>query len=245
MKIAVCDDMLEQRRILKDYLRRLEKEEHLEFDVCEFTSGEALLEYMKSGKHTPPDCLFLDIYMHEFDGIATMRELRAMGYDGSVVFCTTSIDHAVESYKLKADGYLVKPFNYEDFIEAIWRCRSRFEKSRKCLRFVSERLEYVIPFNDVVYIETEQRYCVVHTKKESVRTYKKISEFEAEVAVEPSFIKIGRCYLVNMNAISKLEPEKLILSNGSEIILPSRDRKKLLQTINDYFWGLARGEQHE
>ena len=58
MKIAVCDDMLEQRRILKEYLRRLEKEEYLEFDVCEFTSGEALLEYMKSGKHTPPDCLF-------------------------------------------------------------------------------------------------------------------------------------------------------------------------------------------
>ena len=96
-----------------------------------------------------------------------------------------------------------------------------------------------------MYIETEQRYCVVHTKKESVRTYKKISEFEAEVAVEPSFIKIGRCYLVNMNAISKLEPEKLILSNQNEIILTSRDRKKLLQTINDYFWGLARGEQHE
>ncbi|MBQ8623973.1 MAG: response regulator transcription factor [Oscillospiraceae bacterium] len=241
MKIAVCDDINEQRMILKEYLRRLEKEEHLEIDVCEFSSGEDLLDYIKSGKHTPPDCLFLDIYMHGLDGIATARELRATGYDGSVVFCTTSIEHAVESYKLKADGYLVKPYNYEDFIEAIWRCRRHFEKSRKCLRFVSERLEYAIPFNDVLYIETEQRCCMVHTKKETIRTYKKIDEFEKEVEAEPSFIKIGRCYLVNMNAVAKIDNDKLTLTNNDNIILPLRDKKKLAQAINDYFWSIARG----
>ncbi len=241
MKIAVCDDIAEQRIVLAGYLRRLEKEEHLEIDICEFESGEALINYIRTG-NTPPDCLFLDIYMHGIDGIATMRELRALGYEGNVVFCTTSIEHAVESYKLKADGYLVKPYNYEDFIEAIWRCRKHFEESKKCLKFVSERLDYSIPYQDVIYIETEQRCCLVHTKKEDIRTYKKISEFEADVASEPSFIKIGRCYLVNMNRVGAFDSDKLTLSNGDSIIFPTRDKKKLAQTINHYFWSVARGD---
>lgn len=241
MKIAICDDIEEQRKILRSYLNRLEAEEGVEIDVCEFSSGEALIGYIKKNA-TPPDFLFLDIYMGGIDGVATMRELRSLGYNGSVVFCTTSTDHAVESYKLKADGYLVKPYNYDDFIEAIWRCRRHFEKSRKCLRFVSERLDYEIPYQDVLYIETELRCCAVHTKKETIRTYKKISEFENDVANEKQFIKIGRSYLVNMNSVQKADADKLILIGGDEIAYPSRDKKKLLQSINNYFWSIARGE---
>ncbi len=241
MKIAVCDDIEEQRKILRSYLHRLENEEGLEIDICEFERGEALIDYVKKSP-TPPDLLFLDIYMGGIDGIATMRELRSVGYNGSVVFCTTSTDHAVESYKLKADGYLVKPYDYNDFIEAIWRCRRHFEKSKKCIRFVSERLDYEIPYQDILYIETELRCCAVHTKKETIRTYKKIGEFEADVNNEKQFIKIGRSYLVNMNSIEKTESDRLVLVGGDEIAFPTRDKKKLLQTINSYFWGLARGE---
>ncbi len=244
MKIAICDDIAEQRKTLKSYLHRLETEEGVEIDVCEFSSGEDLIDYIKKG-NTPPAFLFLDIYMGGIDGISTMRELRALGFEGSVVFCTTSTDHAVESYKLKADGYLVKPYNYDDFIEAIWRCRRHFEKSRNCLRFVSERLDYEIPYQDVLYIETELRCCAVHTKKETVRTYKKIGEFEADVANEKQFIKIGRSYLLNMNSVLNVETDKLVLVGGDEIILPIRDKKKLLQTINNYFWSVARGEAND
>lgn len=241
MKIAICDDLAEQRRILKDYIRRLEKEEHLEIDICEFTDGNELVDYFNTST-TKPDIIFLDIYMHELDGINAMKSLRAKGYDGSVVFCTTSIEHAVESYKLKADGYLVKPYNYDEFIEAIWRCRRHFENSKRSLKFVSDRLEYSIPLKEIVYIETEQRYCVVHTKTESIHTYRKIGEFESDVSGEASFMKIGRCYLVNLNAVKSFDSDKLNLSNGDSIAFPTRERKRLAQAVNDFFWSVARGD---
>lgn len=243
MRVAICDDLAEERKIIKNYLRRLDTEEHLELDIYEFDKGEALLDYMQKGKNLP-DFLFLDIYMGSCDGISVMRELRNSGYEGSVVFCTTSVEHAVESYKLKADGYLVKPYNYEDFLEAIWRCRRHFEKSKKVLKFVSERLDYAIPYQDVLYIETEARTCAVHTKKDTFNTYKKIGEFETELSGENSFIKIGRSYLVNMNAVKKLDNDKLILSNNDEILFPTRDKKKLQQTMNHYFWSVARGNSN-
>lgn len=243
MRIVICDDIAEERIKLKGYIRRLEKDDTLELEITEYDCGEALLAAY--GKFPIPDVIFLDVYMQGLTGVEVAKKLTEKGYDGSIVFCTTSLDHAVESYKLKADGYLVKPYSYEDFLESIWRCRTRLQKSQKGITFVSERIDYNIPRGKVCFIETSGRACAVHTADGVYTTYKKISEFEAELRDESSFLKLGRCYLVNMNHIKKLSDDCIILSNEESLPLPSRERKKIQQLINDWFWSAARGEINE
>lgn len=242
MKIVICDDLADERRKLKDYLRRLEKDDSLEFSITEFENAQSLIAAYDKGLR--PDVAFLDIYMDQLNGNEAAKMLSDRGYENSIVFCTTSLEHAVESYKLKADGYLVKPYSYEDFLGAIWRCRERFEKSKKCLSFVSERIDYRIPFGDVCLIETDNRGCRVHFKGQSLFTYKKIGEFEAEVKNEPSFLKVSRCYLVNMGRITKMDGDTLYFPSGASVVLPAREKKRLRQTINDWFWSVARGGTH-
>lgn len=241
MRIALCDDLSEERANLKTYIRRLEKSEHLELDITEFSSAEALIAAYDKGY--VPDVLFLDIYMGGLQGNEAARLLADRGYSGSVVFCTTSLDHAVESYRLRADGYLVKPYSYEDFLHAIWRCRTRFEKSRECLSFISERIDYQVPYGDVTYIETTNRGCTVHTRTATYFTYRKIGEFETDLVHRPAFLKVGRCYIVNMSRIVKASSDSLDMG-GDSIPLPSRDKKRLLQTINDWYWQAAREDSH-
>lgn len=183
--------------------------------------------------------------MSGITGAQVAKRLIEMGYDRSLVFCTTSLDHAVESYKLKADGYLVKPYSYEEFLDAIWRSRQHLQKSRKGLSFVSERIDYHIPLKNILFIETSGRVCAVHTDDGVFTTYKKIGEFENELRGEPSFLKVSRCYLVNMNRIKNFSDISIILSSGDTVPLPSRDKKRLQQTVNDWFWKVARGEQNE
>ncbi len=240
MRIVICDDLAEERKTLREYLRRMEKEDSLELDITEFDSAERLIAAYDKG--FVPDVVFLDIYMSGTIGTVAAKALADKGYSGSVVFCTTSLDHAVESYKLKADGYLVKPYSYEDFLGAIWRCRARFEKSKKCLSFVSERIDYRIPLGDITYIETANRGCDVHTMKQTFFTYKKIGEIEEELREETAFLKIGRCFIVNLSRIKKTESDSLLLADGNSIPLPARDKKRLLQAVNDWFWKAARGE---
>ncbi len=240
MRIVICDDLADQRSLLKGYIRRLEKDDSLELQITEYTCGEDLLRVY--GTIVPPDVMFLDVYMEGLTGTEVAAQLKEKGYDGSIIFCTTSIDHAVESYKLKADGYLVKPYSYEDFLDAIWRARQRMQKSQKGLSFVSERIEYHIPLRKISFIETSGRTCLVHTDEGEFGTYKKIGEFEEELSGEPSFIKVGRCFLVNMNLISRFSEDSIVMKNGSYLPLPVRDKKKLQQKVNNWFWKLARGE---
>lgn len=232
MKVAVCDDNeLEQRR-LKLFLQRLEKEEQLAMDISLFDNADSVIEAFRAGADW--DILFLDIYMEGISGISAAKTLCDEGFGGSIVFCTASVEHAVESYKLKADGYIVKPYNYEEFVDSIWRCRRQFDSSKKSLNFRAERLEFSLPLADVFYIETTSRSCTVHSKDKEYTTYKKIGEFEEELNDETAFLRLGRSFLVNLNNAESCTADVLIMANGEELPLPCRENKKYRQLITDY-----------
>lgn len=239
MRIAICDDLASERKTLINFVRRLESEENIEFDIVQYDSAEKMLETRDLSR--PAEILFLDIYMHGMNGNEAAKKLIEQGYQGSIVFCTTSHEHAVEAFRLKADGYLVKPYDYESFSEAIWRCRQKFEKAKKALTFISDRFEYNIPLKEIAFIETDARCCVVHTLKEQIRTYKKMKDFEESVKNEPSFLKITRSCIINMNALKNIRDIELVFKNNEKILLPERS-KKLQQQINDYFWKAAWSE---
>ena len=230
MRVAICDDNELERRKLELFLRHLEKDEQIDMDISKFDSGEALLKAHKNSESF--DILFLDIYMQGISGISVAKNLSDAGFTGSVIFCTSSVEHAVESYKLKADGYIVKPFEYKDFVEAIWRCRERFD--RKCLSFRAERLDYSLPIKDIFYIDTKTRGCGIHTADKEYITYKRISEFEDELTPEDGFMRIGRSFIVNLANVKECDSDMLTMSNGEAIPLPIREKAKYRRMINDF-----------
>lgn len=238
MKIAICEDLTSEREILLEYLRRFEQEEHVEARIAEYASAESLLSACQRGVQI--DILFLDIYMDQINGMDAAKILVDGNFDGFIVFTTTSKDFAVDSYQVNAEGYLVKPYSYESFCRTMERCREKWAKVRKSVRFVSERIEYTIFLKDIEYIETEFRCCMVHTKNGELKTNKPISEFAAELENEFSFLRIGKSYLVNLNNMKKTDEEFLYFSAGQKVALPVRDKAKIKKQIAGYFWRLTR-----
>ena len=232
MRIAICDDNELERRKLELFLKRLQKEEQLTLEINGFDSGDALLSAYKNGDNF--DILFLDIYMEGTSGLSVAKTLSEEGFTGSVIFCTSSAEHAVDSYKLKADGYILKPFEYSDFVDAIWRCRERFDENKKSLHFRAERIEYSLPLSDIYYIETKTRGCGIHTSDKEFITYKKISDFEEELKSELSYMRLGRSFLVNLSNAERCDEDCLVLKNGEEIPLPCREKTKYRQMISNY-----------
>lgn len=90
--------------------------------VDEFSSGEALLERFAPAAY---DLIFLDQFMEGLSGLDTARRIRARDNLVPLVFVTTSRDHAIDSFGVRACGYLVKPFADEDFARTMeaagWR----------------------------------------------------------------------------------------------------------------------------
>mgnify|MGYP000199309244 CR=1 FL=1 len=93
MRIAIVDDLETERAQLKARLARQLRLCGAEAELLEFESGESFLA--------------ADIYMHGMSGMDAAKELRKTDADCLLVFTTTSTDHALEGFQVRALHYLV------------------------------------------------------------------------------------------------------------------------------------------
>lgn len=57
---------------------------------------------------------FLDICMHEMDGLKLAKEIKQIFPKTDLIFCTSDSKYAYEAFKLYAKGYLLKPVMAKD-----------------------------------------------------------------------------------------------------------------------------------
>jgi len=86
-------------------------------------NGLEALEYLRSEENNAPCLILLDLNMPKMNGIEFLKTAKADDElkNISVVVLTTSSDERdiVESFSLSVAGYIVKPVDYEKFVETI------------------------------------------------------------------------------------------------------------------------------
>ena len=111
-------------------LNRRYTEKDPRFRVCrECPDGRAALEYLRAH---PADLVILDMYMPQMDGLDVLRQLRAAGVSTDVIMITAASDTATveAAMRLGVVDYLVKPFEYERFRQAL----DAFDRRRQAIR---------------------------------------------------------------------------------------------------------------
>jgi DNA-binding response OmpR family regulator len=115
MRILIAED---DKRIAGFILKGLREEGHV---VDHAPDGDAALDFIAASVDAPYDVLVLDVLMPRRDGIAVCRELRSAG-DRTPVLLLTALDGVedrVRGLDSGADDYLVKPFEFLEFLARI------------------------------------------------------------------------------------------------------------------------------
>ena len=120
MRIAVCDDCMEDALHLRNILRGQE--------VSIYSDAKSLLADVEE-RNRRYDLYFLDIFMEEsMDGIGLAKKLR-MGQEEAVIcFVSTSDDFYREAYDLYAVQYLIKPIKEESVKELLQKVQKNQAK---------------------------------------------------------------------------------------------------------------------
>lgn len=118
LRIAICDDDLHWRRQILE-LTNAYATENPEYCIS-FTAFEWGSELMDAARKTGGfDVYILDILMHGMNGIELGSRLRQMGFDGKIIYMSSSQDYALEAFKVKACNYLLKPLSKDSFFAAL------------------------------------------------------------------------------------------------------------------------------
>ncbi|MCK9196705.1 MAG: sigma-54 dependent transcriptional regulator [Syntrophales bacterium] len=144
-KIIIVDD----DRLLQNSLKNILAET---YDVMIAGSGEKALQILKNQE---ADLILLDIRLPGIDGVDTLRKIRAMGNNTSVIMMTAyeDIKTVITSMKVGASDYLVKPLDIDE-LEII------IEKALENIKLKKEveelRKQYIKEFDiDNIVAESE------------------------------------------------------------------------------------------
>jgi two-component system, response regulator len=103
---------------------RVLKKHNLANNLVHLQDGEAALDFLfAEGSNNVPRLILLDLKMPKVDGIEVLRKLKTDEQRKMipVVMLTSSKEERdiIESYKLGVNAYVVKPVEFEKFVEAV------------------------------------------------------------------------------------------------------------------------------
>jgi DNA-binding response OmpR family regulator len=111
-KVLIVDDEKEIVEFLERFLKRFT------LDVVKATGGNEAIEFYKIHN---PDCVFLDIKMPDKDGIAVLKELRAINPALKVIMLTGKEEKEFQekAKKYGALDYITKPLDLAELSKKI------------------------------------------------------------------------------------------------------------------------------
>jgi two-component system, response regulator len=103
-------------------LRALRKN-NLANEVIHFEDGQEVLDYLSKNENELPRLILLDLKMPRVDGLDVLRALKGDERKKMIpiVMLTSSKEEKdiVESYRLGVNAYIVKPVDFNQFVEAV------------------------------------------------------------------------------------------------------------------------------
>ena len=236
LKCAIIDDEPLAISLLESYVN---KTPFLELAGKYNSAVNALPALSKE----PVDLLFLDIQMPELNGMEFSRILKT---DTRIIFTTAFSQYALDSYKVNALDYLLKPISYADFLKSANKALQWYELLRESSAQSTggsrtTPSQAVSPSVESIFIKTEYKLVQVELRKilyiEGLKDYVKIFvEGEAhpilslmsmknleDMLPANRFIRVHRSFIVQPEKIKVIERNRIVF--GKEYI-PISDNYK-------------------
>lgn len=236
MKLAICDDNLNFLQEVSVYLEQYGKEFGRCINYEFFTNPLELAAQVEKGIRY--DVILLDIFMPGINGIQCAKDIRTHDSYVKIIFLTSSVEFAVESYSVKAYEYLIKPVQKEKLFEILKQLEREFRQIERNIVVLKCKTGILkVALSELEYCEMLNRKIIIHmTDSKEYECNIKMSELEKKLESFGMFLRPHRSFLVNMNHIRELTPRNLILECGIEVPIPREKYAKIKQEYMDYIF---------
>ena len=213
----IIDDEPIARNILLEYIQR---DDRL-FVVATYANAVDALREINLKK---PRLMFLDIKMPNISGFEMLRSLTQHPY---VIFTTAFREYAIEGFDLNAVDYLLKPFSFERFLQAVNKAYHLFStetpdttlspafqtnEGGKDIFVKSDGKLVRIQVHNIYYIEALKEYIRIHTPDGNWVVYQTMQHIEEKLPKD-LFFRIHRSFIVGLAHIKSIEGNCVMIND--------------------------------
>jgi len=244
MKIILIDDEPPALRLLVQMLQKVAPECIISATCSNLKEGIAAIQSLR------PDLVLLDIEMPRQKGI----EIKEF-FDGElpfqIVFVTAHAQYAANAFGMNATDYLLKPLTEEKLLAAIRKAEQKrllqqletkmnpapshaATSVKKLLLPVSNGFEIIAPEN-INFLKAEGSYTVIHfIDEKTLMASKNLKYFEQMLAGHPSFLRVHRSYVANLDKARKILNEggtELLFENGARVPIAAERVERIMAAL--------------
>ncbi len=219
MKCIIIEDQPPAQRVLKKYVEDIGS---LNLKAT-FSDAIQAMEFLKS---EAVDLIFLDIHLPKISGIDFLKTVPNRPH---VILTTAFPDYALESYEFNVVDYLLKPFSFQRFVQAVSKVpiniqpgqaldtNENNQQSRKEI-FIKSGYEYIkITIDDIIFIKSDADYTELHSVTKKYLSSEPL-RYWLEKLDQDSFIRIHKSFIINSSKIVKIAGNQVYLK--SEAVIP-------------------------
>ena len=186
------------------------------------------------------DLIFTDIQMPNLSGLEFSKMILNKGI--KTIFTTAFEEFALESYKVNAIDYLIKPISYSEFFAAANKAKQQSSNNTLSSETPSYNEDYIfvksdyklikIDLKDLIYIEGLKDYLKFYTvnSEKPILSLKSMKSLEEELS-NKHFMRVHRSYMINLKKITIVERNRIVF--GDKYIPVSEKYKENFQRFID------------
>lgn len=186
------------------------------------------------------DLLFLDIQMPSLSGNNLLKTLK---HPPLTIFTTAYSDFAVEAFSLNAVDYLLKPFSFERFLQAVNKARDAYnrdavkeiavsmpsETERTFFTVKADGKMYKIFHDEILFVEGLKEYVRIVCEKDRYVIFERLKNLEASLPAE-AFIRVHKSFIVAKSKVKSLEGQMLEIA-GNKIPISRQKKDEVVQQV--------------
>ena len=235
IRIALCDDEAKILDKLSGYIANYaEKKNRIDIEAFCFDCAASLMGALEDGKTF--DIFVLDVYIGDEMGTTLARDIRKFGIESPIIFATTSVEHAPQSFEMGTLRYLIKPINPAKFYEAMDVAIASAEKlGQRLIKLKTENGVESINASHIICSEAHDHYQYVTVLGGGqLKVRSTVTELFTILAKHGGFIRIGSPYIINLRHVKNLSRTDVSLYNDKSIQIPRGKYAEIKNAFWDY-----------
>ncbi|MDH6535171.1 DNA-binding response regulator [Parabacteroides sp. 52] len=202
--------------------------------------------------HTQVDLIFADIHMPDLNG---MDFVKSLSNKPMIIFTTAYSEYAVESFRIDALDYLLKPFGFNDFLKAANKAHHHMdvfmqpattnqqpaiqggEKEENYLFVKADYKMLRLDVNKIIYIESQSEYARIFSEdSKPIMTLLSMKILEERLPAH-TFMRIHRSYIVNLKKIIAVANNRIICHKDTYIPIGNQYKKLFNSYLEKHSFG--------
>ncbi len=227
MKIncIVVDDEPLARDLLEKYIRDVPALHLVALCNNAFEATEVLMQH-------EVHLIFLDINMPKLSG---MKFYRSLVQPPAVIFTTAYPEYAIEGFEVDATDYLVKPFSFERFYQAVGRVLEKLKlnapvSDKRYILLKADKKVHRVRTDDILFAEGLGDYIKVHFKNSYLVVHETLKDFQD--SLPDTFLRIHKSWVVSIDHIEYIDGNMAKIK-AFEIPIGLKYKDAFMQALGD------------